>query len=159
MPLQKIGSEFMPPLWEGDLLYMPTTFPGISITKAKELLRALIAWRARRNVPNTFVTEASLNLVDDRELLDLHPQHGIFQFGPHAHQPPEPVARDGLAGPDPRRGQRVAQRVAAVVVVATPVVVVPAEGIVPVQIVQVLDHVLLVAADPARQGQQQDPEA
>jgi Cu(I)/Ag(I) efflux system membrane protein CusA/SilA len=38
-PLQKMGSEFMPPLYEGDLLYMPTTFPGISITKAKELLQ------------------------------------------------------------------------------------------------------------------------
>jgi Cu(I)/Ag(I) efflux system membrane protein CusA/SilA len=39
IPLQQIGSEFMPPLWEGDLLYMPTTFPGISITKARELLQ------------------------------------------------------------------------------------------------------------------------
>ena len=39
VPLAHIGSEFMPPLWEGDLLYMPTTFPGISITKAKELLQ------------------------------------------------------------------------------------------------------------------------
>jgi Cu(I)/Ag(I) efflux system membrane protein CusA/SilA len=39
IPLRHIGSEFMPPLWEGDLLYMPTTFPGISITKAKELLQ------------------------------------------------------------------------------------------------------------------------
>ena len=29
-PYQNIGSEFMPPLYEGDLLYMPTTFPGIS---------------------------------------------------------------------------------------------------------------------------------
>jgi Cu(I)/Ag(I) efflux system membrane protein CusA/SilA len=38
-PLSNIGSEFMPPLYEGDLLYMPTTFPGISITKAKELLQ------------------------------------------------------------------------------------------------------------------------
>jgi Cu(I)/Ag(I) efflux system membrane protein CusA/SilA len=38
-PLQKIGSEFMPPLDEGDILYMPTTFPGLSITKAKELLQ------------------------------------------------------------------------------------------------------------------------
>ncbi|HSL18632.1 MAG TPA: CusA/CzcA family heavy metal efflux RND transporter [Methylomirabilota bacterium] len=38
-PLAHIGSEFMPPLWEGDLLYMPTTFPGISITKAKEILQ------------------------------------------------------------------------------------------------------------------------
>jgi len=38
-PLKKMGSEFMPPLYEGDLLYMPTTLPGISITKAKELLQ------------------------------------------------------------------------------------------------------------------------
>ncbi len=38
-PFIKIGSEFMPPLNEGDLLYMPTTLPGISITKAKELLQ------------------------------------------------------------------------------------------------------------------------
>jgi Cu(I)/Ag(I) efflux system membrane protein CusA/SilA len=39
IPLQHMGSEFMPPLWEGDLLYMPTTFPGISIAKARELLQ------------------------------------------------------------------------------------------------------------------------
>jgi copper/silver efflux system protein len=38
-PLARLGSEFMPPLDEGDVLYMPTTFPGISITKAKELLQ------------------------------------------------------------------------------------------------------------------------
>ncbi len=34
-----LGSEFMPPLQEGDLLYMPTTLPGISTTKARELLQ------------------------------------------------------------------------------------------------------------------------
>jgi Cu(I)/Ag(I) efflux system membrane protein CusA/SilA len=39
VPVQRLGSEFMPPLWEGDLLYMPTTFPGISITKAREILQ------------------------------------------------------------------------------------------------------------------------
>lgn len=39
IPLNKIGSEFMPPLYEGDLLYMPTTMPGISVTKAKEILQ------------------------------------------------------------------------------------------------------------------------
>lgn len=38
-PYSRLGSEFMPPLDEGDILYMPTTFPGISITKAKELLQ------------------------------------------------------------------------------------------------------------------------
>ena len=39
IPFSRLGSEFMPPLDEGDLLYMPTTLPGISITKAKELLQ------------------------------------------------------------------------------------------------------------------------
>ncbi len=39
IPFSRLGSEFMPPLYEGDLLYMPTTLPGISITKAKELLQ------------------------------------------------------------------------------------------------------------------------
>ena len=38
-PLDKIGSEFIPPLDEGDLMYMPTTYPGISIGKARELLQ------------------------------------------------------------------------------------------------------------------------
>ncbi len=38
-PMSKMGSEFMPPLYEGDLLYMPTTLPGISVTKAKELMQ------------------------------------------------------------------------------------------------------------------------
>ncbi len=35
----RLGSEFMPPLDEGDLLYMPTTFPGISIEEAKRQLQ------------------------------------------------------------------------------------------------------------------------
>ncbi|WP_407080250.1 efflux RND transporter permease subunit [Alteromonas aquimaris] len=38
-PLSKIGSEFIPDLDEGDLMYMPTTYPGISIGKARELLQ------------------------------------------------------------------------------------------------------------------------
>jgi Cu(I)/Ag(I) efflux system membrane protein CusA/SilA len=39
LPASKLGSEFMPALYEGDLLYMPTTLPGISIGKARELLQ------------------------------------------------------------------------------------------------------------------------
>jgi Cu(I)/Ag(I) efflux system membrane protein CusA/SilA len=38
-PLSRIGSEFMPPLDEGTLLYMPTTLPGLSAGKATELLQ------------------------------------------------------------------------------------------------------------------------
>ena len=37
-PISKTGSEFMPALYEGELLYMPTTLPGVSISKAKEVL-------------------------------------------------------------------------------------------------------------------------
>jgi copper/silver efflux system protein len=39
IPFQRIGSEFMPPLDEGTILYMPTTLPGISVARARELLR------------------------------------------------------------------------------------------------------------------------
>lgn len=38
-PLQRLGSEFMPELDEGDLLYMPTTFPALSPGKAAEVLQ------------------------------------------------------------------------------------------------------------------------
>jgi len=39
VPFPQIGSEFMPPLWEGDMLYMPTTLPGVSPQEAKEILQ------------------------------------------------------------------------------------------------------------------------
>jgi copper/silver efflux system protein len=39
IPYRRLGSEFMPPLYEGDLLYMPTTLPGLSVTKAREILQ------------------------------------------------------------------------------------------------------------------------
>ncbi len=39
VPLQDLGTEFMPELEEGDLLYMPTTLPGLSVGKATEILQ------------------------------------------------------------------------------------------------------------------------
>ncbi len=39
LPATQLGGQFMPPLNEGDLLYMPTTPPGLSVTKARELLQ------------------------------------------------------------------------------------------------------------------------
>ena len=39
VPWQRLGSEFMPPLQEGSILYMPTTVPGISIAQAREIMR------------------------------------------------------------------------------------------------------------------------
>ncbi len=37
-PYMRLGSEFMPPLWEGSFLYMPSTYPGISVTQARQTL-------------------------------------------------------------------------------------------------------------------------
>ena len=39
LPLRRLGSEFMPPLDEGTILYMPTTLPGASIARVRETLR------------------------------------------------------------------------------------------------------------------------
>jgi Cu(I)/Ag(I) efflux system membrane protein CusA/SilA len=41
IPFQRMGSEFMPPLYEGTILYMPTTLPGISVTEARQLLQQM----------------------------------------------------------------------------------------------------------------------
>ena len=38
-PVSKIGSEFIPPLDEGDLMYMPTTYAGVSVGKARQILQ------------------------------------------------------------------------------------------------------------------------
>ena len=38
-PVTKMGSEFMPPLDEGDIMYMPTTYPALSVGKAREILQ------------------------------------------------------------------------------------------------------------------------
>ena len=37
----QLGSEFMPPLDEGTLLYMPTTMPGLSVTEAQKLMQTM----------------------------------------------------------------------------------------------------------------------
>jgi Cu(I)/Ag(I) efflux system membrane protein CusA/SilA len=38
-PLKKLGSEFMPPLYEGSLMFMTATLPGVSVTKINEILQ------------------------------------------------------------------------------------------------------------------------
>jgi Cu(I)/Ag(I) efflux system membrane protein CusA/SilA len=48
-PASRTGSEFMPPLYEGDLLYMPTTLPGLSIDEAANVLQ--ITDRLIRSLP------------------------------------------------------------------------------------------------------------
>ena len=49
VPISRTGSEFMPALYEGDILYMPTTLPGVSVTKAREILQ--VTNRAIKAVP------------------------------------------------------------------------------------------------------------
>lgn len=49
LPVSKIGSEFMPPLYEGSLLYMPMTLPGVSPAKAREILQ--VTNRQLKTVP------------------------------------------------------------------------------------------------------------
>jgi copper/silver efflux system protein len=41
LAFQRLGSEFMPPLYEGTILYMPTTLPGLSVTAAAQLLQKM----------------------------------------------------------------------------------------------------------------------
>jgi Cu(I)/Ag(I) efflux system membrane protein CusA/SilA len=48
-PIMRTGSEFMPALYEGDLLYMPTTLPSVSVTKVKEILQTTN--RAIKQIP------------------------------------------------------------------------------------------------------------
>lgn len=83
IPLTMLGSEFMPPLNEGDILYMPTTDPGISITKAKELLQQTD--RLIMTVPevdtvfgkigraDTATDPAPLSMIET--VITLHPEH------------------------------------------------------------------------------------
>jgi Cu(I)/Ag(I) efflux system membrane protein CusA/SilA len=47
IPLLRLGSEFMPPLYEGDLLYMPISVPGVSIQEASRLVQWMDAEIAR----------------------------------------------------------------------------------------------------------------
>ncbi len=56
--------------WNGPIFVVDDNFIGHK-TRAKELLRAMIDWRVRRKARVSFSTEASLNLVDDDELLEL----------------------------------------------------------------------------------------
>lgn len=62
--------------WDGPTFVVDDNFIG-NKTKVKAFLRELIGWRKRRAFRTTFSTEASLNMVDDPELLDLMVQAGF----------------------------------------------------------------------------------
>lgn len=61
-PLQRIGTEFMPELNEGDLLYMPSLYPGVSIGKAREVLQQ--SDRLIASVPEVLTVHGKLGRAD-----------------------------------------------------------------------------------------------
>jgi radical SAM superfamily enzyme YgiQ (UPF0313 family) len=64
--------------WQERVFIVDDNFIGNKV-KAKAFLRALISWRKHRDVRVSFTTEASLNLGDDQELLDLMAEAGFNQ--------------------------------------------------------------------------------
>src|SRR5262249_29521335 len=62
--------------WDGPGVIVDDNFIGHKV-KVKLFLRELVAWRKRRRRRTAFTTEASLNIVDDAELLDLMVQAGF----------------------------------------------------------------------------------
>ena len=62
--------------WSGAIFVVDDNFIGNRV-RVKELLREIIAWRRRRQVRFSFFTEASINLADDQELLDLMVEAGF----------------------------------------------------------------------------------
>jgi radical SAM superfamily enzyme YgiQ (UPF0313 family) len=56
--------------WHGTIFFVDDNFIG-NKKLVKQFLRALVAWRERRKPQVDFITEASINLADDKELLDL----------------------------------------------------------------------------------------
>ena len=63
--------------WRGSIFIVDDNFIG-NQRNVKRLLRALIPWMQERNYPFTFLTEASVNLAEDPELLDLMAQAGFY---------------------------------------------------------------------------------
>ena len=117
-PLTRLGSEFMPPLNEGDFLYMPTTLPGISITKAKELLQQtdkiiqrfpeVLTTHGKIGRAETATDPAPLSMIETTITLrpkveyELHPVRRVFSDWPGWLKKPltllwPEVKRDGIA--------------------------------------------------------------
>ena len=97
-PLSRLGTQFTPPLWEGDLEYMPTTYPGLGITEARAILQqtdriimrfpqiATVFGQAGR--AQTATDDASLGMLDTIVHLkprDQWPYAAISRF--YAHWP------------------------------------------------------------------------
>ena len=73
-PVSKLGSEFMPELAEGDLLYMPSAFPGISVGKVRQLLQQTD--RMIMTVPEVLSTYGKAGRADTATDNAPHTMHG-----------------------------------------------------------------------------------
>ncbi|MFO0831772.1 MAG: efflux RND transporter permease subunit [Phycisphaerales bacterium] len=92
IPFSRMGTEFMPPLDEGDLLYMPTTDPSISITKSKELLQQtdkliatfpeVVSVHGKIGRAETATDPAPLSMIET--VVQLNPDHSQWR----TRQPP-----------------------------------------------------------------------
>ncbi len=72
VPWSRMGSEFMPPLSEGSLLFMPTTTPGISVARAREMLRIQDSiFKSFPEVEHVFGKAGRANTATDPAGLDM----------------------------------------------------------------------------------------
>ncbi len=73
LPWSRLGSEFMPPLDEGSLLFMPTTVPGVSIAQAREIMRRQDSILASfPEVASVFGKAGRANTATDPAPLDMY---------------------------------------------------------------------------------------
>ncbi len=72
VPWSRMGSEFMPPLYEGSLLFMPTTTPGISVARAREMLQVQDSiFKSFPEVEHVFGKAGRANTATDPAGLDM----------------------------------------------------------------------------------------
>ncbi|HEX9705425.1 MAG TPA: CusA/CzcA family heavy metal efflux RND transporter [Gemmatimonadales bacterium] len=87
LPWSRLGSEFMPPLDEGSLLFMPTTVPGVSIGQAREIMRyqdsVLVTFP---EVASVFGKVGRANTATDPAPLDMYETTVVLK--PHARWRP-----------------------------------------------------------------------
>jgi Cu(I)/Ag(I) efflux system membrane protein CusA/SilA len=87
IPISRVGSEFIPPLNEGDLLYMPTTLPGLSAGKAQQILQ--LSDRMMKTVPEVKTVFGKIGRADSAtDPAPLTMLETTIQLKPQSEWPP-----------------------------------------------------------------------